>query len=137
MFESNMKEAKENQMFITDFSHEIVEAAIKLCYHQNLTPSTLSVDNKMLLLLFFDKYDIQHPKEYIETAIISEISNMNVCNVANFALYINSTNLQVHCAQYLRNCLKISKPISDFDSLNKEFAMNILKNSFCHISRTI
>uniref|UniRef100_A0A914Z594 BTB domain-containing protein n=1 Tax=Panagrolaimus superbus TaxID=310955 RepID=A0A914Z594_9BILA len=137
MFESNMKEAKENQMFITDFSHEIVEAAIKLCYHQNLTPSTLSVDNKMLLLLFFDKYDIQHPKEYIENLLIKEITSLNVCKLSNCAVVTNAKNLRQHCSNFLQQCLKAFVPISDFDNLDKDFAVHLLKNSFHHVSKTI
>uniref|UniRef100_A0A914QQ40 BTB domain-containing protein n=1 Tax=Panagrolaimus davidi TaxID=227884 RepID=A0A914QQ40_9BILA len=58
MFESGMKEVKENKVIITDFSFNIVENAIKLCYHQSLVPHT-TLDEKMKLLQFFDKYDIK------------------------------------------------------------------------------
>uniref|UniRef100_A0A914Z0X6 BTB domain-containing protein n=1 Tax=Panagrolaimus superbus TaxID=310955 RepID=A0A914Z0X6_9BILA len=58
MFESGMKETKENKVEIKDFSHDLVAAAIKLCYHHSLV-TDITLNNKMALLQFFDKYDIQ------------------------------------------------------------------------------
>uniref|UniRef100_A0A914Q6M8 BTB domain-containing protein n=1 Tax=Panagrolaimus davidi TaxID=227884 RepID=A0A914Q6M8_9BILA len=59
MFESGMKEAKENKVEIPDFSFNIVESAIKRCYHQNLANESTSLETKMDMLQFFEKYDIQ------------------------------------------------------------------------------
>uniref|UniRef100_A0A914XT19 BTB domain-containing protein n=1 Tax=Panagrolaimus superbus TaxID=310955 RepID=A0A914XT19_9BILA len=61
MFESGMKEAEENKVEIKDFPFEIVEAAIKLCYHHSLVPY-ITLNDKMLILQFFNKYDIQSLK---------------------------------------------------------------------------
>uniref|UniRef100_A0A914YZ10 BTB domain-containing protein n=1 Tax=Panagrolaimus superbus TaxID=310955 RepID=A0A914YZ10_9BILA len=58
MFESGMKEAKENRVVIKDFPFNIVEAAIKLCYHHSLVPYA-TLNDKIKFLSFFDKYNIQ------------------------------------------------------------------------------
>uniref|UniRef100_A0A914PAW3 BTB domain-containing protein n=1 Tax=Panagrolaimus davidi TaxID=227884 RepID=A0A914PAW3_9BILA len=138
MFESTMKEATENKMYISDFTLKIVEAAIKLCYHRTLLSSTnLSIDDKISLLFFYDKYDIQHPKEHIENLLIKEITSLNVCKLANCAILTHSNSLKRSCLDFLRQCLKAFVPISDFDDLDKDFAINVLKNSFHHVSKTI
>uniref|UniRef100_A0A914Q1C3 BTB domain-containing protein n=1 Tax=Panagrolaimus davidi TaxID=227884 RepID=A0A914Q1C3_9BILA len=58
MFESGMKESEENKVTIKDFSYRIVETAIKYCYHSNLVNDP-TIENKMKVLQFFDKYNIQ------------------------------------------------------------------------------
>uniref|UniRef100_A0AC35GUK2 BTB domain-containing protein n=1 Tax=Panagrolaimus sp. PS1159 TaxID=55785 RepID=A0AC35GUK2_9BILA len=85
MFESGMKEAKENKVVIKDFSYDIVEKAIKLFYHQSLVPHT-TLEEKTKLLQFFDKYDIQQLKDDLEKHLISIIDVSNVCRLTNAAL---------------------------------------------------
>uniref|UniRef100_A0AC34FQJ1 BTB domain-containing protein n=1 Tax=Panagrolaimus sp. ES5 TaxID=591445 RepID=A0AC34FQJ1_9BILA len=77
MCQSGLKEAKENKVKIEDFSFDIVEAAVKLCYHHSLVPHT-SLEEKMQLLQFFDKYDIQQLKEDLETYLITVINEFTV-----------------------------------------------------------
>lgn len=52
-----MKEAAENKVKISDFSFEIVEKAVKLCY-RCIPVSDSSVGESLLLLKFADKYDM-------------------------------------------------------------------------------
>uniref|UniRef100_A0AC35FGI6 BTB domain-containing protein n=1 Tax=Panagrolaimus sp. PS1159 TaxID=55785 RepID=A0AC35FGI6_9BILA len=107
MFEAGMKEAKENKVIIQDFTFNIVEKAIKLCYHQSLD--------------VFEKY------------LISVLNEITVCRLTNAALLSNASKLEMKCKEFLESCLK-TKPIADFDILDKEFALNLLKNAFSHNS---
>uniref|UniRef100_A0A914Y052 BTB domain-containing protein n=1 Tax=Panagrolaimus superbus TaxID=310955 RepID=A0A914Y052_9BILA len=133
MFESGMKEAEENKVIIEDFSFEIVEAAIKLCYHHSLVTNT-TLNEKMILLQFFDKYNIQSLKENLESYLISEINESNVCLLTNCSLLSNASKLEEKCTKFLRDCFKSTKPICDVDVLDKNFALNLFKNAFCHLS---
>uniref|UniRef100_A0A914QYX6 BTB domain-containing protein n=1 Tax=Panagrolaimus davidi TaxID=227884 RepID=A0A914QYX6_9BILA len=64
MFESKMKKSIKNKVEIKDFSFEIVETALKLIYNCNFIIS-LSIEDMMKLLQFFDKYNIQSLKNKI------------------------------------------------------------------------
>uniref|UniRef100_A0AC35GQJ7 BTB domain-containing protein n=1 Tax=Panagrolaimus sp. PS1159 TaxID=55785 RepID=A0AC35GQJ7_9BILA len=134
MFESGMKESTENKVVIENFSFNIVEMAIKLCYHRTFVSCT-TLTEKMELLQFFDKYEIQTLKDYYETLLVSEIDVSNVCILANAALRTNSLKLKESCAEFLHNCLRTGNPIKDFDLLDKDFAYDLLKNSFYHVSK--
>ena len=57
MFKTPMKESIENRVEIVDFTYDVVEKAMKYCYHYNLEPDA-SFDEVFLLLKFADKYDI-------------------------------------------------------------------------------
>ena len=57
MFECGMKESTEHQMEIIDFSYHTVQLAVEFMYGRKL--QTLTIDEKMHVLRFFDKYDIQ------------------------------------------------------------------------------
>uniref|UniRef100_A0AC34FU71 BTB domain-containing protein n=1 Tax=Panagrolaimus sp. ES5 TaxID=591445 RepID=A0AC34FU71_9BILA len=133
MFESGMKEAKEKKVEIKDFSFEIIEYAVKLCYHHSLVLTT-TLEEKMQLLQFFDKYDIQPLKNDLESFLISEISESTFCRLANTSLLSNALKLKKKCAEFLQNCINSKSAVSDFDSLDKDFAFVLLKNSFFKIS---
>uniref|UniRef100_A0A914QX96 BTB domain-containing protein n=1 Tax=Panagrolaimus davidi TaxID=227884 RepID=A0A914QX96_9BILA len=132
MFETAMKEAKENKVDIQDFTFDIVEKAIKLCYHQSLVPYS-TLEEKTKLLQFFEKYYIQPLKDELEMYLISVLNEITVCRLTNAALLSNATKLEMKCTEFLKSCLK-TKPIADFDILDKDFALNFLKNAFCHVS---
>uniref|UniRef100_A0A914Q063 BTB domain-containing protein n=1 Tax=Panagrolaimus davidi TaxID=227884 RepID=A0A914Q063_9BILA len=132
MFESGMKEAEENKVVITDFSFNIVEKAIKLCYHRSLVSHT-TMDEKMKLIQFFDKYDIQPLKDNLETYLITVLNELTVCRLTNAALLSNATKLEMKCTEFLKDSIK-TRPISDFDILDKDFALNLFKSTFCHMS---
>uniref|UniRef100_A0A914QQ88 BTB domain-containing protein n=1 Tax=Panagrolaimus davidi TaxID=227884 RepID=A0A914QQ88_9BILA len=133
MFVSGMKEAKENKVTIEDFTFNIVEKAIKLCYHQSLVPYS-TLEEKTKLLQFFEKYDIQPLKDILEKYLISVLNEFTVCRLTNAALLSNATKLEMKCKKFLRSCFKKTKPITDFDILDKDFALNLLKNAFIHVS---
>uniref|UniRef100_A0A914QZF0 BTB domain-containing protein n=1 Tax=Panagrolaimus davidi TaxID=227884 RepID=A0A914QZF0_9BILA len=132
MFEVGMKEAKENKVTIEDFTFNIIEKAIKLCYHQSLVPFS-TLEEKTKLLQFFDKYDIQPLKDVFEKYLISALNEFNVCRLTNAALLSNATKLEMKCTEFLKSCLK-TKPIADLDILDKDFALNLFKNAFCYVS---
>uniref|UniRef100_A0A914Q5A6 BTB domain-containing protein n=1 Tax=Panagrolaimus davidi TaxID=227884 RepID=A0A914Q5A6_9BILA len=133
MFQSGMKESKENKVVIEDFSFNVVEKAIKLCYHQSLVPHT-TLKEKTKLLQFFDKYNIQQLKDDLEKHLISVIDVSNVCRLTNAALISNAPKLEMKCSEFLWCSLNERNPICDFDLLDKEFALKMFKNVFCHIS---
>jgi speckle-type POZ protein len=133
MFESGMKEANENKVTIKDFTFDIVEKAIKLCYHQSLVPYS-TLEEKTKLLQFFEKYDIQPLKDELEKNLISDLNECTVCRLTNAALLSNAPKLEMKCTEFLKSCFK-TKPIADFDILDKDFALNFLKNSFSHLSK--
>uniref|UniRef100_A0A914PGC5 BTB domain-containing protein n=1 Tax=Panagrolaimus davidi TaxID=227884 RepID=A0A914PGC5_9BILA len=133
MFEAGMKEAKENKVDIQDFTFNIVEKAIKLCYHQSLVPYS-TLEEKTQLLQFFEKYDIQPLKDVLEKYLISILNEITVCRLTNAALLSNASELKMKCTEFLESCHK-SKPIADFDILDKDFALNLFKNTFCHVSK--
>uniref|UniRef100_A0AC34GG48 Uncharacterized protein n=1 Tax=Panagrolaimus sp. ES5 TaxID=591445 RepID=A0AC34GG48_9BILA len=88
----------------------------------------------MQLLQFFNKYDIQLVKNDLESYMITVIDESNVCQLANCSLLTNALKLEKKCYEFLQGCLKNPKPISDFDLLDKDFGMNLLKGYFCHVS---
>uniref|UniRef100_A0AC34F658 BTB domain-containing protein n=1 Tax=Panagrolaimus sp. ES5 TaxID=591445 RepID=A0AC34F658_9BILA len=130
MFQSGMKEAKENKVFIKDFDFNIVEAAIKSCYHQSLVEYT-SLEDKLKLLQFFDKYDIQSLKDAFEVYLMSVVNEFTVVRLTNAALLSNVPKLETKCAEFLQDCVK-NKAVADLDLLDKDFALHLFKNSFCH-----
>uniref|UniRef100_A0A914QZI3 BTB domain-containing protein n=1 Tax=Panagrolaimus davidi TaxID=227884 RepID=A0A914QZI3_9BILA len=130
MFETAMKEANENKVNIEDFTFNIVEKAIKLCYHQSLVPYS-TLEEKTKLLQFFEKYNIQPLKDVLEKYLITVLNELTVCRLTNAALLSNATTLEMKCTKFLESCLK-TEPIADFDILDKDFALTLLKNAFCH-----
>uniref|UniRef100_A0AC34FYU9 BTB domain-containing protein n=1 Tax=Panagrolaimus sp. ES5 TaxID=591445 RepID=A0AC34FYU9_9BILA len=132
MFQSGMKEAKENKVFIKDFDFNIVEAAIKSCYHQSLVEYT-SLEDKLNFLQFYDKYDIQSLKDPLEIYLMSVINEFTVCRITNAALLSNVPKLETKCAEFLQTCLDEKHPVTNFDLLDKDFVFNLVKNSLFRV----
>ena len=74
MFESGMKESVENQVEIIDFSFETVKRALEILYGRKIPPSS-TMDEKMNLLQFFDKYDVQKFKVSVLKYILLMLYN--------------------------------------------------------------
>uniref|UniRef100_A0AC34FNM1 BTB domain-containing protein n=1 Tax=Panagrolaimus sp. ES5 TaxID=591445 RepID=A0AC34FNM1_9BILA len=129
MFQSDLKEAQENKVEIKDFSLDVVEAAIKLCYHQSLV-SYATLEDKIKLLQFFDKYDIAPLKDDLENNLISEIDETTVCQLANCSLLSNASNLKEKCAEFIQKCVDEKTPVSDFSLLDKDFALKLFQKMY-------
>uniref|UniRef100_A0A914PQJ4 BTB domain-containing protein n=1 Tax=Panagrolaimus davidi TaxID=227884 RepID=A0A914PQJ4_9BILA len=129
MFNSKMKESIENKVEITDFSFNVVETGIKMIYNCNFE-STLSFEDLMKLLQFFDKYNIQELKDKVESLLIAQISAANVCLLTNASIISNSPNLKNKCMDFLMDSFFASKtPLNDIQILDKDILVQILQNS--------
>uniref|UniRef100_A0A914PDM3 BTB domain-containing protein n=1 Tax=Panagrolaimus davidi TaxID=227884 RepID=A0A914PDM3_9BILA len=135
MLNSNMKESIENKVEITDFSFKIVETGIKMIYNCNFE-SSLSMNDLMKLLQFFDKYNIQSLKDKVESLLIAQISAANVCRLTNASILSNSLKLENECMEFLEKSFASKIPLSDVEILDKDIALKILQNSFYKIVET-
>uniref|UniRef100_A0AC34FX30 BTB domain-containing protein n=1 Tax=Panagrolaimus sp. ES5 TaxID=591445 RepID=A0AC34FX30_9BILA len=133
MFQSGLKEAKENEVDIKDFSYDVVKKAIKLCYHHSLV-TYISLEEKIKLLQFLDKYEIQQLKTSLEAYSVKSVDDSNVCKLINCSLISNALQLQQKCGEFLQTRLQERAPISDLNLLDKDFALNFLQNSFCNVN---
>uniref|UniRef100_A0AC34GSQ4 BTB domain-containing protein n=1 Tax=Panagrolaimus sp. ES5 TaxID=591445 RepID=A0AC34GSQ4_9BILA len=129
MFSSGMKETTESKMEVIDFSSDIVEKAIKLCYGFKLL-SDLSNDECFSLLKFADKYNMMIIQDIIESFLCAKISVSNVCEFANSSIETNSLKLQNQCMNFLVNCLYAKQVVSNMELLDRDFQRNIFVK-FC------
>uniref|UniRef100_A0A914PHL1 BTB domain-containing protein n=1 Tax=Panagrolaimus davidi TaxID=227884 RepID=A0A914PHL1_9BILA len=132
MLNSNMKESIENKVEIIDFSFDVVETGIKMIYNCNFE-TTLSIDDLMKLLQFFDKYNIPSLKDKVESHLISQISAANVCRLTNASILTNSFKLKNKCMEFMEKCFASKTPFKDIEILDKDIALQILENSFYKI----
>uniref|UniRef100_A0A914R5Q2 BTB domain-containing protein n=1 Tax=Panagrolaimus davidi TaxID=227884 RepID=A0A914R5Q2_9BILA len=128
MFNSKMKESIENKVEIIDFSFDVVETGIKMIYNCSFETS-LSIDNLMKLLQFFDKYNLLSLKDKVESHLIAQISAANVCRLTNFSIFSNSPKLKNNCMDFLEKSFASKTPLSDVKILDKDIALQILENS--------
>uniref|UniRef100_A0A914PWH6 BTB domain-containing protein n=1 Tax=Panagrolaimus davidi TaxID=227884 RepID=A0A914PWH6_9BILA len=131
MFNSKMKESIENKVEIKDFSFDVVETAVKMIYNCNFETS-LSTDDQMSLLQFFDKYNIQSLKEKVELQLITQISAANVCRLANASILSNSFELKKECIEFLMDPFASKTSLSDVEILDNDILVQILQNSLFH-----
>uniref|UniRef100_A0A914R034 BTB domain-containing protein n=1 Tax=Panagrolaimus davidi TaxID=227884 RepID=A0A914R034_9BILA len=130
-----MKESIENKVQIIDFSFKIVETGIKMIYHCNFETS-LSIDNLMKLLQFFDKYNIPSLKDKIEPLLIAQISAANVCRLTNASILSNSLKLKKECMEFMEKSFASKTPLNDIKILDNSVLVQILQNSFYKIVET-
>jgi hypothetical protein len=137
MFDSGKKEATQNKVEIEDFSFDVVDAAIKICYDCEIKDYGIkylfSMDEFLLLLKFSDVYDIAHVKTYAESYLADEITQNNVCRLANAAVEFHAEKLQLSCINSLIKYLKNSTAVAYFDSLDDAFKSEIATKAFCHV----
>uniref|UniRef100_A0A914QC58 BTB domain-containing protein n=1 Tax=Panagrolaimus davidi TaxID=227884 RepID=A0A914QC58_9BILA len=131
MFNSKMGESIENKTEITDFSFNVVETGIKMIYNCNFETS-LSIDNLMELLQFFDKYNIPSLKDKIESHLISQISAANVCRLTNASIISNTLKLKNECVEFLMDSFASKMPLSDIEILDKDILVTVFQNRVCH-----
>uniref|UniRef100_A0A914Q5B1 BTB domain-containing protein n=1 Tax=Panagrolaimus davidi TaxID=227884 RepID=A0A914Q5B1_9BILA len=132
MFNSKMKESIDNTVEITDFSFEVVETGIKMIYNCDFETS-LSMNDLMKLLQFFDKYNIPSLKDKVELQLISQISAANVCRLTNSSILSNSPKLKKECIIFLMAAMASKTPISEIEILDKDIDLKTLPKSFCKI----
>uniref|UniRef100_A0AC34FR33 BTB domain-containing protein n=1 Tax=Panagrolaimus sp. ES5 TaxID=591445 RepID=A0AC34FR33_9BILA len=136
MFQSSMKEALESKVEITDFSFEIVEKVVKLCYQQDFA-SDISFDEAALLFRFVDKYDMAIIQDNIEDFLGAKITISNFCETANCAVAANATKLQNRCMDFLINCMFKKAFVPNMETLEKSFQKKVFINFFGHKSESL
>uniref|UniRef100_A0AC35G1Y1 BTB domain-containing protein n=1 Tax=Panagrolaimus sp. PS1159 TaxID=55785 RepID=A0AC35G1Y1_9BILA len=136
MFDSGMKEAIQNKVKIEGFLFDIVDEAIKICYDCEIKDCIIeffSMDELLLLLKFSDVYDITHVKTHAESYLADEITQDNVCRLANAAIEFHAEKLQLSCINSLIKYIKNSTAVADFDSLDDAFKAEIATKAVCHV----
>uniref|UniRef100_A0AC35EVA8 BTB domain-containing protein n=1 Tax=Panagrolaimus sp. PS1159 TaxID=55785 RepID=A0AC35EVA8_9BILA len=128
MFNSNMKESMENKVVITDFSFKTVETAMKIIYNCNCV-TTLTMDDSMSLLQFFDKYDLPSLKGKFEELLIGQITSSTVCRLINHSILTNALKLKENCMTFLMGCFTTKTPIAAIDDLDKDVVFKVFKDS--------
>uniref|UniRef100_A0A914PHJ1 Transmembrane protein n=1 Tax=Panagrolaimus davidi TaxID=227884 RepID=A0A914PHJ1_9BILA len=78
---------------------------------------------------FADDYGL-NKKDFGETFLSSQLSPMNVCALANLSILTNSVKLRETCFEYLLECNQKKIFVSDLDSVDKDFAFELMKSSF-------
>uniref|UniRef100_A0AC35GLD7 BTB domain-containing protein n=1 Tax=Panagrolaimus sp. PS1159 TaxID=55785 RepID=A0AC35GLD7_9BILA len=136
MFKPHTKEAIESNVVIPDFSYDIVEKAVKGCYHHNIF-TDLSTDECSLLLKFADKYDITILKDNIVEYLADKISVSNVCEISNCAIAGNALKLKSKCMDFLTKCLTMKYAIRNMEILDHMFLVAAITNFSCHQSQTL
>uniref|UniRef100_A0AC34FGK9 BTB domain-containing protein n=1 Tax=Panagrolaimus sp. ES5 TaxID=591445 RepID=A0AC34FGK9_9BILA len=133
MFKSNLKESIENQVIITDSSFEIIEKAVKLCYHRNLV-SDISNDDAIAILTFADKYDIAVVRDNLELYLGDQLSTSNISDLVTYAVETNALNLQKKCIEFLADCTskkEIIRHMNEFCEKYISFVHDILVYRKC------
>ncbi|XP_054722837.1 speckle-type POZ protein B-like, partial [Uloborus diversus] len=83
MFESNMKESRENVVEIAEMTPAIVKEMLQYIYTGTI--ENLSVDAAVDLYVASDRYDLQELKGWCKEFILEHISSDDVCRVAVIA----------------------------------------------------
>uniref|UniRef100_A0AC35EXK5 Speckle-type POZ protein n=1 Tax=Panagrolaimus sp. PS1159 TaxID=55785 RepID=A0AC35EXK5_9BILA len=136
MLKPHTKEAIEGKVEIIDFSYDIVEQALKLCYNYNLI-SEISVDESLLLLKFADKYDTVVLKNDLEEYLADKISVSSICEIAKYAISENVLKLQSKCMDSLALFLSKNKFVPNMKLLDKDFLISAIAASSCHTSEIL
>uniref|UniRef100_A0A914PLA0 BTB domain-containing protein n=1 Tax=Panagrolaimus davidi TaxID=227884 RepID=A0A914PLA0_9BILA len=136
MFKPHTKEAIESKVVIPDFSYDIVEKALKDCYHHNIL-TDLSTDESSLLLKFADKYNITILKDNIEEYLADKLSVSNLCEISNCVIEGNALKLQNKRMGFLTKCLTMKYAIKNLEILDHMFLVAAITNSSYHQSQTL
>ena len=70
----------------------------------------------------------------MENSLAENISTQTICQIANFAIFMDSTNLQNRCEAFLVATLSKNLPVQDFDLIDKDLAVKVLKKTFQNIT---
>uniref|UniRef100_A0A914PVQ7 BTB domain-containing protein n=1 Tax=Panagrolaimus davidi TaxID=227884 RepID=A0A914PVQ7_9BILA len=133
MFKSGMKEAKNGRVEIPNYSFEVVEIIVKLCYDLDIS-GNLIFDHRIELFKFVDQYLMDSIKEIIENYLIKKLSVINVCLLSNCSIAHEAENLKSHCSDLITKCLKDGTAVNDLDILDKDFKLKIFDNAFSFLA---
>uniref|UniRef100_A0AC34FLZ6 BTB domain-containing protein n=1 Tax=Panagrolaimus sp. ES5 TaxID=591445 RepID=A0AC34FLZ6_9BILA len=136
MFTSGLKEATANKVKITDFSFDIVEKAVKLCYHRKLVPD-FTIEECFFLLKFADKYDMESIQENLEDYMGDKITVTNVCKLYKDAAGVNALKLQNRCLDFVVLCFVKKEFVPNMEILEKDFFITVFASSTCRKSETL
>uniref|UniRef100_A0A914QEC9 Speckle-type POZ protein n=1 Tax=Panagrolaimus davidi TaxID=227884 RepID=A0A914QEC9_9BILA len=135
MLKSSMKEGIENKVEISDFSSDIVEKAIKLCYQQ-IGVSDVSLEECSLLLKFADKYDIATLMGDLEKYLGDKIDVSTVCEISKYAADGNAVKLRNKCLDYLACFLSKKEYVPNMEMLDKDFLIAAFTKISCRKCQT-
>uniref|UniRef100_A0AC35GIJ9 BTB domain-containing protein n=1 Tax=Panagrolaimus sp. PS1159 TaxID=55785 RepID=A0AC35GIJ9_9BILA len=136
MFKPHTIEAKESKVEISDYTFEIIEKGIKLCYKQILV-SDCSVEESLLLLKFTDKYDIKVVKENLEEYLGDQVTVENVCEISKCSGETNALKLGKKCLDFLVLLLAKKELVPNMEILESSFLISAIKNSSCRKCQTL
>uniref|UniRef100_A0A914YQ52 BTB domain-containing protein n=1 Tax=Panagrolaimus superbus TaxID=310955 RepID=A0A914YQ52_9BILA len=136
MFVSSVKKVVENKIEISDFSFDIVQKIVKLCYDYDLV-SDISVKEAILLLKFADKYEMKFIKGNLEVYLGDRISVSNVSEIENCAIEINSSKLKNQCMDFFINCLSMKYQVPNMKLFDEKFIIEAVTKFCCNTSKNI
>uniref|UniRef100_A0AC34F752 BTB domain-containing protein n=1 Tax=Panagrolaimus sp. ES5 TaxID=591445 RepID=A0AC34F752_9BILA len=136
MLGSGLKETTENKLDIKDFSFEVVDAAIKLCYSCGV-PRKFTTDDLLSLYQFAEKYEIKLIMDLVENYLVNKkICTENVCQLVRFSKTFSATKLYQSSIDFLLQCSKESTPVSGLDILDNDLLAMLFKNTFLSVVNT-
>uniref|UniRef100_A0A914QSJ4 BTB domain-containing protein n=1 Tax=Panagrolaimus davidi TaxID=227884 RepID=A0A914QSJ4_9BILA len=121
MIQSRLKESEDGKIAIDDFDFETVETALKFCY-DIVEKHLWSVQSAIEVFKFADRYKIRDLKISVETFLLSQLSPMNVCALANLSILTNSFKLRRKCFDYLFERIQKKIFVADLETLDKDFS---------------
>uniref|UniRef100_A0AC35FYA1 BTB domain-containing protein n=1 Tax=Panagrolaimus sp. PS1159 TaxID=55785 RepID=A0AC35FYA1_9BILA len=134
MFKSHTKEAIERKVVISDFTFDILEKAMKLCYQQ-MDISNASNVEIYLLLEFADKYDITILKDNLEDYLVEQIDISNVCEIVkNIG---NALKVRNKCIDFVTACFARKKFVPNMELLDNAFMVTVFANLSFHETQAV
>uniref|UniRef100_A0A914PYV1 BTB domain-containing protein n=1 Tax=Panagrolaimus davidi TaxID=227884 RepID=A0A914PYV1_9BILA len=137
MFKSSaMKEAIENKVEISDFTFDIVEKVMKICYNYNSVTDE-PLDECFMLLKFADKYNITFLEDNLEVHLCDKIAVSTVSEIAKYAIADNVSKVRKKCIDFLVICLSKKEYVPEMSSLDKDFLDTVFTTFSCRKSQTL
>uniref|UniRef100_A0A914YMG7 BTB domain-containing protein n=1 Tax=Panagrolaimus superbus TaxID=310955 RepID=A0A914YMG7_9BILA len=135
-FQSLLKESVKNKLEITNYSYEVVEKAVKLCYHRDLV-SDISVEDAFSLFNFAELYNMTEIQDNLEGYLCDKITVTNVCEILNFSVAAKAVDLKNRCMDFLMICFAKNEFVPNMELLEKEYFISVYTNSACRKSQTL
>lgn len=100
MFESNMKESSTQEVTITDFPGQAVEAFIKFFYSHHFSQDELETSACDLLGLA-DKYQVEEVEQHLVSSLPKFVNCKNVIPLVLSADKYGAVHVKMICVQYM------------------------------------